>query len=133
MALCGATLTNEVQFKTHLDEVGCMKRASGIAARFVSTFGRTSVTCTACGRQRAEVSKMVAGPKLYICDRCIEQATQQLAPRRLPKVGVQCRFCAQVRANEDVTALGGLTVCADCLSTMEAILREATQPSRPAT
>jgi hypothetical protein len=114
-----------------------MKRTSGIAARiaarFVPTFGRTSVTCTACGRERADVSKMVAGPKLYICDRCIEQASQQLAPRRLPQVGVQCRFCGQLRANEDVTAVGGVTVCADCLSTLQAILLEATQPSRPAT
>jgi hypothetical protein len=31
-----------------------------------------------------------------------------------------------------VTAVGVVTVCADCLSTMEAILLEASQPSRPA-
>jgi hypothetical protein len=113
-----------------------MKGAPGIAgriaARFVPGLTRT-VNCSACGRSKAEATHMVAGPNVYICDRCVEQAARQLAPRKPAPDAVSCQFCQQSRAKDQVTAVGGVILCADCLGQIETILAEAAQPSRPAT
>lgn len=113
-----------------------MQRASGIArsivARFVPTLART-VNCSACNRARAEVAQMVSGPHVYICDRCIAQATRQLAPHKPAPDAVRCRFCRQLRAKDAVTAVGSVILCADCLGLMGSILDEANRASRPAT
>lgn len=113
-----------------------MQRASGIARRIAARFVpalRRSVHCSGCGRSKVEVIHMVAGPNVYLCDRCVEQAAQQLAPRRPALDAVRCRFCRQLRAKDDVTAVRSVIVCADCLGLMETILAEAAQPSPPAT
>ena len=113
-----------------------MERASGIArsivARFVPIRMRT-VDCSACNRAKADVTHMIAGPHVYICDRCIAQATRQLAPHKPAPDAVRCRFCRQLRAKDAVTTVGSLTLCADCLGVMGSILDEADRVSRPAT
>jgi ATP-dependent protease Clp ATPase subunit len=37
-------------------------------------FSRHRLACSFCGRTAEEVSKLVAGPKVYICDRCVAEA-----------------------------------------------------------
>src|SRR3954462_1590512 len=105
-----------------------MQRDSGmagrIAARFIPALRRPAA-CSACGRFKAEVAHMVAGPHVYLCDGCVEQAARQLSLRRPPPQGVRCRFCRRLRAKVAVTAVGSVTVCADCLGLMESILAEA--------
>jgi ATP-dependent Clp protease ATP-binding subunit ClpX len=32
------------------------------------------LACSFCGRSAAEVEKLVAGPRVYICDRCAAEA-----------------------------------------------------------
>jgi hypothetical protein len=47
------------------------------------------VRCSFCGRDRDEASRLVAGPGVYICDRCIELCNEVLAqsgPRIDPPV-----------------------------------------------
>src|SRR5690554_1480759 len=34
-----------------------------------------TVTCSFCGRKSQEVSSMVAGPEVYICNHCVEDAS----------------------------------------------------------
>jgi ClpX C4-type zinc finger protein len=97
-----------------------------------------TVHCSCCGRSKVDVSHMIAGPNVYLCERCVAQAARQLAPGRLapgrPAAdAVRCRFCHQRRATGEVTTVGSVIVCADCLGIMTSILTEATQPSRPAT
>jgi hypothetical protein len=76
---------------------------------------------------------MIAGPRVYICAACVGQAARQLSLRHQPSEGACCRFCRQLRANDAVTTVGSVTVCADCLGLMETILAEAASASRPAT
>ena len=38
--------------------------------------------CAFCGRPRAEVRKLVAGPNVYICDRCVSVCRQLLTDDR---------------------------------------------------
>lgn len=39
-------------------------------------FGRRRLACSFCGRGEADVDKLVAGPRVYICDRCVAAATR---------------------------------------------------------
>ncbi len=39
-------------------------------------FKRKQLRCSFCGKKEAEVSKLVAGPKVYICDACVVLARQ---------------------------------------------------------
>ena len=68
---------------------------------------------------------MIAGPEVYLCDGCVEQAGRQLSLRQPAREGVGCRFCRQRRATDAVTAVGNVTVCADCLGLVESVLAEA--------
>ena len=35
--------------------------------------------CSFCKRQESEVAKLVAGPRVYICDRCVEIANRLMS------------------------------------------------------
>ncbi len=37
---------------------------------------RRSLRCSFCRKNEAEVSKLVAGPRVYICDKCVAIASQ---------------------------------------------------------
>ena len=55
-------------------------------------FRRTRLACSFCGRGAAEVSKLVAGPRVYICERCVAEAqrimnTPDLSTPALPASG----------------------------------------------
>jgi ClpX C4-type zinc finger len=105
-----------------------MSTLSKLARRAVVLFTsplRTPIRCGGCGREKNGVRRMVSGPRVYFCDSCVEQAAQQLTPRRPASDAVRCRFCFQFRARTDVTSVGNVAVCADCLGYMEAILAEA--------
>lgn len=41
-----------------------------------NVFGRRRLACSFCKRGEAEVAKLVAGPHVYICDRCVALASQ---------------------------------------------------------
>ena len=48
--------------------------------------GRKRLACSFCGRSEAEVAKLVAGPKVYICDECVALASRIMngdGPNRL--------------------------------------------------
>ena len=97
------------------------------------------VRCNGCGRLKDEVTHMIAGPHVYMCDRCVAQAARQLSrrrpltPRQPPVDAVRCRFCHKLRSKDEATSVGSATVCVDCLGVMEGVLAEAEQVSRPAT
>lgn len=39
-------------------------------------FGRRRLACSFCGKGAADVAKLVAGPKVYICDECVAVASR---------------------------------------------------------
>jgi ATP-dependent Clp protease ATP-binding subunit ClpX len=47
---------------------------------------RSDRRCGFCGRPRYEVRKLVAGPSVFICDRCIAVCKQLLAEDRKARV-----------------------------------------------
>lgn len=43
---------------------------------------RRAMACSFCGRSEHEVTNLVAGPRVYICDACIEACTAIIAAER---------------------------------------------------
>jgi len=39
-------------------------------------FGRRRLACSFCGKGEADVAKLVAGPRVFICDQCVNAASQ---------------------------------------------------------
>ena len=39
-------------------------------------FFKTRLACSFCGKNASEVSKLVAGPKVYLCDACVAAASR---------------------------------------------------------
>ena len=87
--------------------------------------------CTWCGRPPAEVNKLIAGPRVYICDSCVDEA-EHLPPngrfaRAKGGTGRTCSFCSKRAAGERELfgAVEG-NVCSDCLRVCREILDEST-------
>jgi hypothetical protein len=84
--------------------------------------------CTWCSRPSSEVSKLVAGPNVYICDACLELANAALHDawgtsdtlRRAPDGSKErCSFCSQ-RSRPDralIISSGGPAahICSECM------------------
>jgi hypothetical protein len=102
------------------------------AAHFIPQLA-TPARCAGCGRSKDDVAHLVSGPGVYLCGDCFTQASQQLTPRRPPLNALRCRFCRQLRSADDVTHVGAVGVCADCLGVIDLVLAEARESSRPAT
>ena len=87
--------------------------------------------CTWCGRPPAEVNKLIAGPRVYICDSCVDEA-ERLPPngrfaRAEGATGRKCSFCSKRAAGERelFEAVEGC-ICGDCLRVSREILNEST-------
>lgn len=63
-------------------------------------FGKRRLACSFCGRDNADVKKLVAGPRVYICDRCVALASRimegppgdESQPPRIERGGVLRRI-----------------------------------------
>lgn len=96
--------------------------------------------CTWCGRPPSEVSKLIAGPNVYICETCVESAERTAAGQTgsSPFVGAKksgvvvalpyarrrrCAFCGRGAAKDRVLvhAAAG-QVCSDCVQVCREIL-----------
>jgi ClpX C4-type zinc finger len=78
--------------------------------------------CSFCGRPRDVCAKLIAGPRVFICDRCMVQATRLAAgaavegqaegPMRLEPPGSQarCSFCGREARKMRHLVAGGLSV-----------------------
>ena len=94
------------------------------------TRNRRDAVCTYCGRPPSEVDKLIAGPNVFICDRCTAAAEKSAADagarggfapakHRLAR----CGFCGKIRsAARPIVASGGTNVCGECLAVCREIL-----------
>jgi ClpX C4-type zinc finger len=105
------------------------------------------LACTFCGRTQRQVSKLIAGPGIYICDACVEVAAGVVSSGAAAdtKLGVmhavpeqdgrvRCSFCGKIRvqvtgmaalaAETGGPASGPATTCTECLSLCHEILTE---------
>jgi len=67
---------------------------------------RPDMSCSFCGRPDAQVTKLIAGPKVYICDACVGSAEQVLRGDRPGE--------SQSVPSMDLAPVGGRTRCSFC-------------------
>src|SRR5262245_46031765 len=87
--------------------------------------------CTWCGRPPSEVAKLIAGPKIFICETCVERAERLLAgtvvrvdtlTRTSGRTRDRCDFCRKKASHDRPLVLGPASVCAECLRVCREIL-----------
>lgn len=71
-------------------------------------FWKTRLACSFCGKSATEVAKLVAGPKVYICDACAAIAIQimrnsdgAMSQAPLPTATLWQRFLARLSLSHD--------------------------------
>jgi transcriptional regulator with XRE-family HTH domain len=138
--------------------LGLAREGRGMGARILHQLGvgyeqlrrrvdRASTICSFCRRDGVEVAHLIAGPGVFICDRCIAEASlgddrgeagSDHPPRTdMPeyRTGAKCNFCGKLRVDVKplVAASSGASICQDCLVLCGAIVeeeREAFVPGR---
>ena len=88
--------------------------------------------CTWCGRPPSEVAKLVAGPRVYICDSCIADAertasvgetTGSFSVATRASIRRRCSFCRRTAGKDrPILAAAAGCVCAACLQTCRQIV-----------
>ena len=108
-------------------------------------------SCSFCGAKKGEVRKLIAGPGVLICDRCVDLAGELLAEGRqrsseltllvgvdLGSPKVRCSFCGKRRDRVAAMVLAplrpgvgkyakrdvGVRICNDCVKLCDEILAE---------
>jgi hypothetical protein len=86
---------------------------------------KRDAVCTWCERPPSEVSKLVAGPNVYICDSCLVLAEGALSGARRDTGGLKlakpssrerCSFCSKRRSEERSLVMGAAAnICSDCI------------------
>jgi hypothetical protein len=90
------------------------------------------LSCSFCGRKRAEVSTLVAGPGVYICSECITAFSQMSASKghTSDSPAAICSFCGkQVSEVERLIQGSGACICDGCLGVCGEILNETRNTS----
>ena len=94
--------------------------------------------CPFCRRTAEQVKTLIAGPGVYICDRCIPVASQAItageptggadtaiAPVAAEAMTEKCSFCGKRRHQVPcLAAARGARICAECLELCDEILTE---------
>jgi hypothetical protein len=94
--------------------------------------------CSFCARTAEQVKTLIAGPGVYICDRCIPVASQAIAtgePAGPPGAAIapvaaeamteKCSFCGKRRHQvPSLAAAHDARICAECLALCDEILTE---------
>lgn len=119
--------------------LGLAREEGGLGARMLTELGvgcehlrrrvdRAALACSFCGRSGLDAVHLIAGPNVYICERCVDQASR-LATGDAPgsthtslSVAGQdetltCSFCGKKRAEVDRLIAGpGARICTACLT-----------------
>jgi ATP-dependent protease Clp ATPase subunit len=90
-----------------------------------------NLVCSFCAKTQHDVKKLIAGPKAFICDECIELGNESKLPQsQMPTL--RCSFCS--KKGEEVAKLfdGPAThICDECLGLCNDIIAEEIDRERP--
>lgn len=119
---------------------GILRERNGVAAQVLTNLGvdhadvskriaRITRTCSFCARNGADVANLIAGPQVFICDRCTREASRlTIEPAAGPahdaltlvpadQQDATCSFCGKHRADVDHLVTGpAASICAECLT-----------------
>jgi hypothetical protein len=83
--------------------------------------------CSPCGRGKEDVTQLIVGPDIYICDRCVNDANRHLLVKEKGGPPARCSYCEEERPAPHWEQ-GGYRVCSACLEMFNQILYEAIGP-----
>jgi hypothetical protein len=98
---------------------------------------KENLVCTFCKRSQNEISKLIAGPEVYICDLCVAKVKSNIADNGMPtssgslmqvKAGskARCSFCSKHRTDERKLFSGSAgSICGECLDVCRQILEDS--------
>jgi hypothetical protein len=127
--------------------LGLAREGGGPAARFLAEHNvgyeqlrgrvdRAALACSFCGRSGLDVARLIAGPGVYICEHCTEDANRladqgDIGTPQAPLSVVAedqvatCSFCGKHRPEVDRLIAGpGVLICTDCLAICREIQEE---------
>ena len=95
------------------------------------------LTCTFCGNSAETVAKLIAGPKVFICNSCVTMAEETLNGTQTDGNSMiiagtetkgRCSFCGKPRmAHRQVVKAASANVCSECLGVCRQILTDSEQ------
>ena len=87
--------------------------AETLAPRKVS--GDSETTCTTCGRSHGEVTHMIAGGNVVVCDRCVVHVTSHRASLSAPD-DASCGLCGRTHfESAGLYHYNGVDICNSCI------------------
>ena len=153
LALKEAKAQRSVHLRSEHLLLGIVRVRDGLAAGVLRDFGideeavrrrigRARSNCSFCGREGLDVDHLVAGPGVFICDRCVHDATELgareptgTASTRLNVVADEaavCGFCGKsADAVERLVAGPEALICNECLVLCREIHEEELNPPPP--
>jgi hypothetical protein len=98
---------------------------------------KRNLICTFCKRPQERVSKLIAGPKVFICDQCVAMAEQRMRAGNVPAASdslglakqgsrARCSFCRKGAKVGRLLLTGPAgNVCGECLDVCRQILADS--------
>jgi len=78
--------------------------------------------CSFCGKSQDKVRKLIAGPKVHICEECVDLCIDILK-KELGKKPQDCLLCRVTKEMQEMTRIPGRgSICSTCLVEVRAVL-----------
>ena len=83
--------------------------------------------CSFCSKTQNEVRKLIAGPKVYICEECVDLCIDILK-EELDKKPQDCLLCGSTKEMQEMTRIPGRGyICSTCLGEVRAVVEHPRQ------
>jgi ATP-dependent protease Clp ATPase subunit len=84
--------------------------------------GSKVLRCSFCGKTQNEVRKLIAGPKVHICEECVDLCIDILK-EELRKKPQDCVLCGLTKEMDQMTRIPGRgSICITCLDEVRAVI-----------
>jgi rubrerythrin len=91
---------------------------------------RRDMVCTFCNRPPSELSKLLAGPNVYVCDECVQRAEATLKGTThragfvlaIRNSKNRCSFCGKRGPDRPIVETADAKICTECIGISRQIL-----------
>lgn len=84
-----------------------------------------TLRCSFCNKTQNEVSKLIAGPNVYICEECVDLCVDILK-QELSKKPQDCRLCGLTKEMQEMSRVPGRgPICSDCLQVVRGMIEKS--------
>ena len=88
--------------------------------------GSKLLRCSFCNKTQDEVRKLIAGPKVQICEECVDRCIDVLA-EELARKPQGCLLCGSTKEMQEMARIPGRgPVCRECLDAVRAVIEQTT-------